>query len=48
MNFLKRIGITFFSALPAFRGYKVAYSNRGYFSSSESLFSQGKTKLNIV
>jgi hypothetical protein len=29
-QFLKRIYLALFSALPAFRGYMVAYSNRGY------------------
>jgi hypothetical protein len=31
---LKRIGIAFFSSRRAFRGYGVAYFNRGYLSSS--------------
>jgi hypothetical protein len=39
--FLKRIGIALFSTRRAFRRYKVAGFNRGYFSSSDSFVSNG-------
>jgi hypothetical protein len=38
--FLKRIGIALFSTRRAFRRYKVAGFNRGYFSSSDSFISR--------
>jgi hypothetical protein len=36
---LERNSIAFFNTRRAFRGYEVAYYNRGYWSSSESFFS---------
>ena len=36
LTILKRISISFFSCRRAFRGYTVAYFNRGYFSSPSS------------